>query len=55
MGMLENGMKPQVNKNINVFEQPTGRGISHRRTMMFKAFLLRCIVHSKAFLQLHTR
>ncbi len=34
--MLENGMKPQVNKNINVFEQPAEREISHKRTMIFK-------------------
>ncbi len=33
---MENGMKPQVNKNINVFEQPSERGISHKRTMIFK-------------------
>jgi len=36
MGMMENGMKPQVNKNINVFEQPAESGISHKRTMIFK-------------------
>lgn len=36
MGMLEGGMTPQVNKNINVFEQPAERGISHERTMIFK-------------------
>ncbi len=29
-------MTPQVNKNINVFEQPTERGTSHKRTMIFK-------------------
>jgi hypothetical protein len=33
---MENGMKPQVNKNINVFEQPSEREISHKRTMIFK-------------------
>jgi phosphatidylserine synthase len=36
MGIMENGMKPQVNKNINVFEQPAEKGISHKRTMIFK-------------------
>jgi phosphatidylserine synthase len=36
MGMLENGIKPQVNKNIDVFEQPTETVISHKRTVIFK-------------------
>src|SRR5450759_922133 len=36
MGIVENGMKPQVNKNINVFEQPAARMISHIRPMIFK-------------------
>jgi phosphatidylserine synthase len=36
MGMLINGMKPQVKEDVNVFEQPTERGISHKRTMVFK-------------------
>jgi phosphatidylserine synthase len=36
MGMMENEMKPQEDKNINVFEQPAARGISHKGTMIFK-------------------
>jgi Phosphatidylserine synthase len=36
MGMVEYGVKPQVNKNINIFEQPVEREISHKRTMIFK-------------------
>ena len=33
---LENEMNPQVNKNIHVFEQPADKGISHKRTKIFK-------------------
>jgi CDP-diacylglycerol--serine O-phosphatidyltransferase len=36
MGIVENEMKPQINKNINVFEQPTESGIGHKGTMIFK-------------------
>lgn len=36
MGMVENGKEPQVNKNIDVFEQPSERGTSQKRTMIFK-------------------
>jgi phosphatidylserine synthase len=36
MGILENGMKPIVHRNMHVFEQPTERGISHKRPMIFK-------------------
>jgi CDP-diacylglycerol--serine O-phosphatidyltransferase len=36
MGIMENGMKPQVNKNINVFEQPAEKGISHKKIVIFK-------------------
>ena len=35
MGMVENRMNPQVDKNI-VFGQPADMGISHKRTMIFK-------------------
>ena len=34
--MLENKMNPQVNKNINVIEQPADKGISHKGIMIFK-------------------
>ncbi|MGD0590879.1 MAG: CDP-alcohol phosphatidyltransferase family protein [Bacteroidota bacterium] len=34
--ILENEIKPQVNKNIQVFEQPAVKGISHKRPMIFK-------------------
>jgi phosphatidylserine synthase len=36
MGMLENGMKPQVDKNINVFEQPAAKEMSYTQPKMFK-------------------
>jgi phosphatidylserine synthase len=33
---MGNEMNPQVDKNINVFEQPADSGISHKGTMIFK-------------------
>ena len=33
---MEKGMKPQVNKNLNVLEQPAESGISRERTILFK-------------------
>jgi phosphatidylserine synthase len=36
MGIVENEMKPQVNKNINVFEQSTESEIGTKGTMIFK-------------------
>jgi CDP-diacylglycerol--serine O-phosphatidyltransferase len=34
--ILENEMNPQVNKSIDVFEQPADMGISHKSPMKFK-------------------
>jgi phosphatidylserine synthase len=36
MGIVENRMNPQVNKSMDVFEQPAESGVSHKRTMIFK-------------------
>jgi phosphatidylserine synthase len=36
MGVMENGIKPQVSKNINVFEEPAEQEISQKRTIIFK-------------------
>jgi phosphatidylserine synthase len=33
---MGNEMNPQVDKNINVFEQPADSGINHRSTLIFK-------------------
>ena len=33
---MGNAMKPQINKNTNVFEQPTETELGHNRTMIFK-------------------
>jgi hypothetical protein len=34
--ILENEMKPQVDNDINVFEQPAEMGINQKRPMIFK-------------------
>jgi len=34
--MLENGMKPQVDRNRSVLEQPAEMGTGHKRTLIFK-------------------
>jgi len=36
MGMLDNETRPQVNKSMNVLEQPAETGIGHRKTMIFR-------------------
>jgi hypothetical protein len=36
MGIVENKMNPQVDKNINVFEHPADKEISHKGTVIFK-------------------
>jgi CDP-diacylglycerol---serine O-phosphatidyltransferase len=36
MGIMENEIKPQINKDINIFEQPAESGIGHKGTKIFK-------------------
>jgi phosphatidylserine synthase len=36
MGIMENKMNPQVNKNINVFEKSADKGITYKRSVIFK-------------------
>jgi len=36
MGIMENESTPQINKNVNVFVQPTESGIGDKRTKIFK-------------------
>lgn len=36
MGMFENGMKPQADKNIQAVEEPAASGVSQAKTKIFK-------------------
>ncbi len=36
MGMFENGINPQVNKDLNVFEKPAEEGSDHKSPLIFK-------------------